>query len=367
MIKRFFILLILLGGIFGGIFYLKNQQAMQMQAQMSQAMPPAVIAAASVVLEQRQPSLRSVGSLVAVHGVQVSSETPGIVSEILFESGDRVKQGDPLIKLDATVDKAALSALRADQRLAEIEFKRSADLLPKKAVSRSDYDQAKAKLQSAQARVEEQLAVVSRKTIRAPFAGVLGIRQVNQGQYLNPGDGIAPLQSLDPIYIDYSLPERYFRQLEIGQPVKVSLDALPDEVFEARVSAIDAALMEGTRSIKLRATLSNPKQILRPGMFAEVRTLVGEPQEMLTIPQTALSYNTYGNFVMLVTENEQGQLVANRRQVETGAVQDGRTEINGGLQAGDRVVRAGHNKLRPGQQVSIDNQVPLDDAQVTTP
>ncbi len=367
MVKRFFILLILLGGVFGGIFYLKNQQAKQMQAQMSQPMPPAVIAAAPVVLEQRQPSLRSVGSLVAVHGVQVSSETAGIVREILFESGDRVKQGDPLIKLDATVDQAGLSALRADQRLAEIEFKRSAELLPKKAVSRSDYDQAQAKLQSAQARVEEQLAVVSRKTIGAPFSGMLGIRQVNQGQYLNPGDGIVPLQSLDPIYIDYTLPERYFRQLSIGQPVKVALDALPGEAFEAQVAAIDAALMEGTRSIKLRATLRNPNSTLRPGMFAEVRTLVGEPQETLTIPQTALSYNTYGNFVMLVAENEEGQLVANRRQVETGTVQDGRTEITSGLKAGEQVVRAGHNKLRPGQQVSIDNQVKLDDAKVSTP
>ena len=364
MVKRFFILL---GSVFGGIFYLKNQQAKQMQAQMSQSMPPAVIAATPVVLEQRQPSLRSVGSLVAVHGVQVSSETAGIVREILFESGDRVKQGDPLIKLDATVDQAGLSALRADQRLAEIEFKRSAELLPKKAVSRSDYDQAQAKLQSAQARVEEQLAVVSRKTIGAPFSGILGIRQVNQGQYLNPGDGIVPLQSLDPIYIDYTLPERYFRQLSIGQPVKVALDALPGEAFEAQVAAIDAALMEGTRSIKLRATLRNPNSTLRPGMFAEVRTLVGEPQETLTIPQTALSYNTYGNFVMLVAENEEGQLVANRRQVETGTVQDGRTEITSGLKAGEQVVRAGHNKLRPGQQVSIDNQVKLDDAKVSTP
>ncbi len=261
MVKRFFILLILLGGLFGGIFYLKNQQAMQMQAQMSQAPPPAVIAAAPVMLEQRQPSLRSVGSLVAVHGVQVSSETAGIVREILFESGDQVKKGDPLIQLDSTVDQAGLSALRADQRLAEIEFKRSAELLPKKAVSRSDYDQAQAKLQSAQARVEEQLAVVSRKTILAPFDGVLGIRQVNQGQYLNPGAGIVPLQALDPIYVDYTLPERYFRQIAIGQPVRVALDAMPDESFEARVSAIDAALMEGTRSIKLRATLNNPDSL----------------------------------------------------------------------------------------------------------
>ncbi|MDJ0805451.1 MAG: efflux RND transporter periplasmic adaptor subunit [Gammaproteobacteria bacterium] len=364
--KRFLILLLLLGGIFGGIFYLKNQQAMQMQAQMAQPMPPTVIAATSVTLEQRQPSLRSVGSLVAVHGVQVSSETAGIVSEILFESGDQVKQGDPLIKLDATVDQAALTALRADQRLAEVEYKRSADLLPKKAVSRSDYDQAKAKLQSARARVEEQRAVVSRKTILAPFDGVLGIRQVNQGQYLNPGEGIVPLQSLDPIYVDYTLPERYFQQISIGRPVRVTVEALPDETFEAKVTAIDAALLEGTRSIKLRATLNNVQGTLRPGMFAEVHTIVGEDRAILTIPQTAISYNTYGSFVMVVAENEAGQLSVARRQVEPGSVKDGRAEIVQGLEAGEQVVRAGHNKLRPGQSVSIDNRVELDDDKVET-
>jgi membrane fusion protein (multidrug efflux system) len=367
MFKRFVILLVLLLGVFGGIFYLKNQQALQLQAQISQPRPPAVIAAAAVVTEARQPSLRSVGSLVAVQGVQVSSETAGIVSEILFESGDRVQQGDPLIKLDATVDRAALAALRADQRLAEIEFKRSAELLPKKAVSRSDYDQAKAKLQSARARVEEQRAVVSRKTIPAPFDGLLGIRAVDQGQYLKPGDGIVPLQALDPIYVDYTLPERHFAELRIGQPVEIQVDALPEQTFRARVSAIDAALMEGTRAIKLRATLSNPEASLRPGMFAEVRTIVDDSHQVLTIPQTAVSYNTYGSFVMVVAENGEGQLIAQRRQISTGSVQQGRVEILQGLQVGERVVRAGHNKLRPGQAVKIDNQVVLDDARVGSP
>lgn len=367
MFMRFVILLFLLLGIFGGIYYLKDQQAKQMQAGMAQSMPPAVIASAPVLQEQRRPVLKSVGSLNAMNGIQVSCEIAGIVSEILFQSGDRVKKGDPLIRLDATVDQAALSALRADLRLAEIEHKRSSDLLPKKAVSRSDYDQALAKLQSAKARIEEQQAVVSRKTIRAPFDGLLGIRQVDLGQYLNSGEGIVPLHSLDPIYVDYTLPERHFRQLKLGQAVQVELDALPSEAFEAKVTAIDTALLEGTRSVKLRATLENPEEILRPGMFAEIRTIVGEAHTILTLPQTALSYNTYGSFVMVVAENDQGQLVATRRQVEVGSVQDGRVEIVRGLSAGEQVVRAGHNKLRPGQPVSIDNQVALDDTRVDTP
>ena len=367
MFTRLVFLLILLGMIFGGLFYLKTQQMAQSQAMMAQPRPPAVIAATEVLLEQRQPMLRSVGSLVAVQGIDVSCEVAGIVSEILFESGDRVKQGEPLIRLDATVGRAELNALRADQRLAEVEYKRSADLLPKKAVSRSDYDQAQAKYRSAQARIEEQQAVLARKTVRAPFAGLLGIREVDLGQYLQPGEGIVPLQLLDPIYVDFSLPEQSFQQLHIGQPVRVRLDALPGGDFDAKVSAIDAAIMEGTRSIRLRATLANPEGRLRPGMFAEVYTLVGEERQVLTVPQTAISYNSYGDAVMLLETDEKGQLVARRRQVETGPVQAGRVEISAGLKAGEQVVRAGHNKLRPGQAVTIDNSVQLDDAGVTTP
>jgi membrane fusion protein (multidrug efflux system) len=367
MLKRLVVLVIVLGVIFGGLFYLKTRQMAQSQAMMAQPRPPAVIASADVLLELRQPMLHSVGSLVAVNGIDVVSEVPGIVSEILFHSGDQVQQGEALLRLDATVDQAELSALRADLRLAEVEYKRSADLLPKKAVSRSDYDQAKAKYQSAQARIEEQEAVLARKTVRAPFGGLLGIRRVNLGQYLQAGEGIVPLQALDPIYVDYTLPEQNFPQLRIGQPVRLVLDALPGQRYSAEVSAIDAAIMQGTRSIRVRASLSNPDGRLRPGMFAEVATLIGDARPVLTVPQSALSYNSYGDAVMLLRKEDQGQLTVQRRQVQTGSVQAGRVEIVSGLEAGDKVVRAGHNKLRPGQPVKVDNSVALDDAQVTSP
>ena len=367
MLKRLVLLVILLGVIFGGLFYLKTLQMAQNQAMMAQPRPPAVIASADVLLELRQPTLRSVGSLVAVNGVDVVSEVAGIVSEILFQSGDRAEQGEPLLQLDASVDKAELNALRADLRLAEVEYKRSADLLPKKAVSRSDYDQAKAKFQSAQARIEEQQAMLARKTVRAPFSGLLGIRKVNLGQYLQPGEGIVPLQALDPIYVDYTLPEQAFRQLRIGQEVRLELDAFPGESASAEVSAIDAAIMQGTRSIRVRANLANPTGRLRPGMFAEVHTLIGDARPVQTVPQTAISYNSYGDAVMLLQTDDKGQLLTQRRQVQTGSVQNGRVEIIAGLQTGDRVVRAGHNKLRPGQPVKVDNSVPLDDAKVDAP
>jgi membrane fusion protein (multidrug efflux system) len=367
MLKRFTLLLILLFALFGSLFYLKSQQMVQMQQQMAAPRPPAVIATAEAVLESRQPTLRSVGSLVAVNGIDVSSEVAGIVNRILFQSGSRVKQGEPLIELDATVDKAELAALRADQHLANLEFKRIKDLLPKKVVTPSDYDQAQAKLQAAQARVEKQEAVVARKTIRAPFDGLLGIRKMDLGQYLNAGEAVVPLQELDPLYVDYTLPERYFGQLHIGQPLQVKLSMLPDERFSAEVIAIDAAIMEGTRSIKLRATLPNPEGRLRPGMFVEVHTLVGDLMQVVTVPQTAISYNSYGSAVMVVKADEKGQLTVQRRQVEPGAVQNGRVEIGSGLAAGEQVVRSGHNKLRPGQAVTIDNSVMLDDSGIVSP
>ncbi|MGD8589565.1 MAG: efflux RND transporter periplasmic adaptor subunit [Chromatiales bacterium] len=367
MLKRLLLLVIVLGVIFGGLYYLKTRQMAQSQAMLARPRPAAVIASADVLLELRQPMLRSVGSLVAVNGIDLASEVSGIVSEILFQSGDSIERGKPLLRLDATVDQAELNALHADLRLAEVEYRRSADLLPKKAVSRSDYDQAKAKYQSAQARIEEQEAVLARKTVRAPFSGLLGIRKVDLGQYLQPGEGIVLIQALDPIYVDYTLPEQTFRQLRIGQPVQLQIDAFPGERFSAEVSAIDAAIMQGSRSIRVRATLTNPDGSLRPGMFAEVHTLIGDARPVLTVPQTAISYNSYGDAVMLLVKDDQGQLTVQRRQIETGSVQAGRVEIVSGLERGDKVVRTGHNKLRPGQPVAVDNSVPLDDAQVTTP
>lgn len=367
MLKRFILLFILLFAIFGSLFYLKSQQMVEMQQQMAAPRPPAVIATAEAVLEQRQPSLRSVGSLVAVNGIDVSSEVAGIVSRILFQSGNRVQQGEALLELDATVDRAELTALRADQRLAEVEFNRIRDLLPKKVVTPSDYDQAQAKFQSAQARIEKQEAVIAQKTVRAPFSGLLGIRKVDLGQYLNAGEGIVPLQVLDPLHVDYTLPERYFQQLHLGQPVEITLNMLPGERFEAKISAIDAAIMEGTRSVKLRASLPNPDGRLRPGMFVEVSTLVGETKQVITVPQTAISYNSYGSAVMVVSKDENDQLTVQNRQVEPGPVHEGRVEIKSGLTAGEQVVRSGQNKLRPGQAVAIDNSVKLDNTQVSSP
>jgi membrane fusion protein (multidrug efflux system) len=322
-------------------------------------MPPAVIAAEAVQRESWQPGLAAVGSLVAFQGVQVASEIDGQVKAIHFESGAAVAAGDELVILDDDVDRAELAGLLAEKRLAEIQFERAKKLLRDKTISRSEYDQAEAGLDSAAAQVASQRARIDKKHIRAPFSGQLGIRQVDLGQYLAAGDAIVSLQAMDPIYVDYSLPERYLNQLSVGQAVEVRVQAHPGQVFAGTISAISPRIETGTRSVPVRATLGNPQQRLRTGMFAEVNTLLPPRDDVLTLPEQAVSYNPYGNSVFVV-EEKNGGLSVQRRQIETGSVRRGRVEVISGLQEGERVVTAGHNKLRNDMPVQIDNSVQLD-------
>lgn len=366
MIKRLILVILLLALIFGGIFGWKYLQMQQRQALQSQPVPPATVSSAPVIAMRWQPTLSAVGSLVAVNGIDVTTEVAGKIEEIRFKSSGKVAKGDILVKLDDTVDRATLEGLKADMRLAEVQFERNARLLPKRAVSQSVYDEAKARYESAQAQVASQEALISKKTIRAPFSGLLGIREVDVGQYLSPGDTIVQIQQLTPIFVDYALPERHFGQLKEGQAVQVALSAYPGESFAGQITAVDAAVNPATRSIQVRATLSNPHGRLRPGMFAEVTTAQGEPRPVLTIPRTAVSYNPYGDFVFLIKEGKNGQKLAQRTQITTGAIQQGRVEIVEGLKAGQQVVQAGQLKLRNGQPVQIDNSVELEPGEVAS-
>jgi len=327
--------------------------------------PPAVVAATEVVQENWQPSLQSVGSLVATNGIDVSTEVDGIVSEILFTSGQPVEQGQILIKLDASVDNAALEALRAERRLGEVQFNRAKDLMKKRATSKSEYDEAEARFDAAKARVKQQEEVIKRKVIRAPFAGLAGIREVDLGQYFKAGNPIVSLQALDPIFVDYTLPERYITRIKPGQTVKLKLDAIPGREFTGEVSAVNSGVDTGTRTLKIRATLSNSDNLLRPGMFAEVETVTDDARPVLTLPRTAISFNTYGNFVFVINKSEQGPPTVKRTAVETGEVREGRVVVNG-LTTGTQVVRAGLVKLRDNMPVKVDNQVKLDDAEITS-
>lgn len=354
MAKRIFLVILALGLVFGGIFGWKAYQ-MKQQAAMQAGPPPPVVAVSEVRVDSWVPAINAVGSLVAVSGIEVTSEVAGKVSAVRFDSGQTVTEGDVLLQLDDSSDKATLEGLIAERKLAELKFERVARLLPEKSVSQSEYDEARALLDSAAAKVTAQQALIDKKQIRAPFPGLLGIRRVDLGEYLSPGAPIVPLEQLDPIFVDFSLPERELARVSVGQQIEVRVQAYAEAVFSGVISAADPGVDSRSRSFRLRAILQNPDQRLRPGMFAEVRVLMPEAEQVLTIPRTAVSYNPYGDFVFVVQEQDGAQMVE-RRQIETGQSRDGRVSVSGGLQAGERVVSAGQVKLRNGQAVVIDDK-----------
>ncbi|MGJ0489353.1 efflux RND transporter periplasmic adaptor subunit [Methylobacter sp.] len=354
MIKRILLIITLSVLIFGGLFGWKFYRDRQAQSQM-QAPPPVVVAVTEVKREQWQPYLTSVGSLVAVSGIDVSNELAGTITAIYFESGQSVKKGQLLITLDTSTDEAELKGLQADAQLAQVRFERYEKLIGKQFISRSDYDQSRAQLAQAQSAVKAKLSVIAKKRIRAPFDGKLGIRLVDIGQYLAEGSAIVPLQKLDPIYVDFTLPEQHLGGLAIGQKMTVTVQAYPGKLFNGTISAMNPLIDIGTRSIKLRATLANPEQILRPGMFADVQVLSSRKQDVLTLPDTAITYNPYGDSVFVVESGAQG-LTVQRRQVKTGETREGRVQIIEGLKAGERVVSAGQVKLRNDMPVRIDDR-----------
>ncbi len=361
-ITRSLIALALLGAIFGGIFGYK----FLIQAPgggMGGGPRPANVMATEVIAEQWQGERRTVGSLTAIDAVAVSTEVAGVIERINFDSGDLIEAGDVLLTLDKSVDEAELAGLEAQAELARIEFARAEDLLPQRAISQSQFDEARARLDSAVAAVNTQQERIRQKTITAPFSGALGLRRVSPGQFLAPGSDIVNLQKLDPIYADFSLPERFLPGLQKGQAVEISTSAY-EQTFTGEITAIDSGVDAETRSVSIRATLDNPEGLLRPGMFAEVTVLEPEQRRVLTIPRTAVSFNTYGDFVLRINETEQG-LLSEQVQIETGEVRDGRVEVIRGLEAGERVVAAGLIKVRPGQPVTIDETTAMDPAGVT--
>jgi membrane fusion protein (multidrug efflux system) len=358
--KRLVIVVVGLVVVFGGIFGWKAYIGAKMGAMASTPPPPAVIAAAEVATETWVPYLTAVGSLVATQGVYVTNEVVGQVESIRFTSGGRVKKGDLLVTLDADVDRADLAGLEAERRLAEVQFERTSRLFKQdQAVPRSDLDAARARLENARAQVAARQALVAKKQIRAPFSGVLGIRQVNVGQYLPAGSEIVLLQALDQVYADFSLPERDLGRVATGLPVAVRVQPYGDEAFAGEITALDPGVDAATRNVRVRATLDNPDGRLRPGMFADVVVRLPEQRQVLTVPETAVLYQPYGDTVFVIREKD-GGLVAERVPITTGEVRDGQVEVATGLEAGQRVVSAGHVKLRNGQAVQIDNSVTLD-------
>ncbi len=354
--SRFVIVIIFLGLVLGGIFGYKFYQFGQLKEKLSQPQPPVQVSAVKAESEMWTPGIKAVGSVKAVNGIEVANEVPGVIKMINFESGDLVKQGDVLIYLDSATDEAALRTRKAEAQLTEQEFKRVSDLLPRRAVSQSQYDESKANLDAARARVNEAEAQLSKKVIRAPFDGTLGIRMVDLGEYIPTGTPIVEINMLDPIYVDFTLSEKNLPDVATGYPVQVTVAAVPGKTFDGSVSAVNTSVNPETRTVRIRATLSNKDSELRPGMFATIMTLQPSDNKVVTVPRTAISYNTYGDFAFVIEKNDQGTQVAKRRAVTTGATRNGRVSIVSGLEAGETVISKALLRVRAGQPVEIQDE-----------
>jgi len=355
LLKRILLLGVLALAIFGGLAGAKYLQIQRMITKFSAPQPPTPVAIAVVEQATWPRSLTAVGSVSAVQDVMVTTEVPGQIKAIRFESGDRVAAGDVLVILDDSIDAAELAGLRAAKRLADLQYARADKLRRERTMSEAQYDEAAARRSEADALVAAKAAHVEKKTIRAPIDGTLGLRRVDLGDYLAPGAEIVSLQSLDTVFVDYRLPERELARVKVGQDIGIRVQAYPDREFTGRIASIDPAIDVATRMVRIRARLPNEQGLLRPGMFAEVNTREDTVNEVLVVPNTAITYSPYGNSVYLVIDGD-GQLKVSRRPVSTGEVRDGLVAIVDGLAAGDRVVAVGQNKLRNDLTVVIAPQ-----------
>lgn len=361
-------MLIMLGVVLAVVFALAAYKGFSIyqQIQMFSAPQPAISVSAAVAREQPwQSRLPAIGTLKAYQGVDLTAEVQGTVKEVLFQSGEKVTLGQPLLQLDSEVERAILATAEAVRALARVEYQRGQDLIKRQAISKSEFDRLNAELLKAEASVTQLKAELDKKRILAPFAGTIGIRQVDTGDYLSPGTSFATLQDLSRLYVDFFLPEQDYPQLAIGQNVRLSLAAYPGEVFSGEISALNPKVEETTRNVQVRAMLPNPDNKLLPGMFANLEVLLPGEKPQVLVPETAITYTLYGNSVYVIGEQKDDQgavvkddkgqprLVVERRFVETGERRDGQVLVLKGLKAGEQVVTAGQLKLDNGAHVAI--------------
>jgi membrane fusion protein, multidrug efflux system len=361
------IMLLIVGIIFGGIFGYKAFVASMIKKSMATGkMPPVTVTAFKVGLEEWQPQLKAVGSFRAVCGVEVTSEIAGLVRQVAFNPGEEVKTGQLLVQLNADADVALLKSLEAAAELAQIAYERDKKQYIVQAVSQATLDTDAADLKSKKALVSQQAATLEKKTIRAPFPGRLGISMVNPGQYLNPGDKIVTLQSLDSLYIDFYMPQLLYAQLAKNQIVLASTDVYPNRIFRGRITTINPKADPDTRNIQVEAIFANAKRELLPGMFASVQVQAGKAERYLTLPQTAVTYNPYGETVYVVESSKgpDGKAILTVKQtfITVGRTRGDQIAILKGIKEGDTVVTSGQLKLRNGAAVVINNSIqPLND------
>ncbi len=371
MFRRMVIMLVLVGVAFAAIFGFEAFKARMIQKAIAGLRnPPQTVSTIAAATQPWQKRLEAVGSTRAEKGADLSAQVPGIVKAIHFQSGAKSEKGALLVELEAADDIAHLQSLQASEALAQLNYDRSSHLLKTDAVSKQTADTDLATLKSDQAQVAQQQALVGYKSITAPFSGRLGIRQVDLGQYIAPGTPIVTLQQLDPIFVDFYLPQQALAEIKVGQAVTAKVDTWPDLKFDGKILAINPLVNAASRNVKVRATFGNPDEKLLPGMFATVDIDVGALQHYVTLPKTAIYYNSYGNIAYVIKEGHEAgggekdagkggekQYVAQQVFVKTGETRGDQVAVLTGIEPGDVVVSAGQNKLHNGSPVLINNKV----------
>ncbi|QGM44908.1 efflux RND transporter periplasmic adaptor subunit [Methylocystis heyeri] len=367
--KPMLIMLASVGVVFGGLYGFNAFRSIMIGRFLaSMANPPQTVSVTTAKVSEWTPTLQAIGTFRAVSGADLALEASGVVEKILFQSGEDVAEGQVLLELRKDTDKSRLESLKATAELNEINLRRDQAQLKLKAVAQATVDSDSANLKSARAEVAQQEAVIAQKTLRAPFAGRLGIRSADLGQYLSAGTVVVTLQSLDTLYLDFVLPQQNLNGLSVGQSVTAAVDAFPDQSFVGKITAINSKVDQASRNVQVRAAFANPDRKLRPGMFAAVTIAVGKPELLVTVPQTAIVHAPYGASVFLAQKpadaKEGAGLVARQTFIQLGLTRGDEVAVQKGLKAGDVVVTAGQVKLRNGVPLKISDapQPPVEPA-----
>jgi membrane fusion protein (multidrug efflux system) len=362
MAKRMIMMLVVVVALLGGLAFFKFKQVEVAIAQGASYQPPPTAVTTVVAQRETWPSTLSViGTAAAIQGVTVSADLPGTIDKIHFESGQWVHEGDILLDLDTRQEKAQLASLEAQRDLAGINYGRAQQLVKAGVISRSDYDNATAQQKATEAQVGDIRAAIARKTIRAPFSGLLGIRQVSLGQYLAAGQAVVSLQAMNPIYVNFGVPQQDTPKVAAGHMIRVTNSDLPGLSFPGQITALDSVISEQTRNIQVQATLPNKGNKLRPGMFLQVELPLGQPRDVVPLPASAINYAPYGDSVFIVSEmkDAKGNTYRGVRQqvVKIEGSRGDQVAVTSGIHPGDEIVSSGVFRLRNGAAVQVNNTV----------
>jgi membrane fusion protein (multidrug efflux system) len=356
-------MIIMLAVVIAFIAIVGGFKVFQIKAAMSQSWqaPPEAVSTVVTTQEEWKTTLNAIGTVVAVNGVTIGADLPGVVESIEFDSGQTVNKGDVLMRLDTKQERAQLNAAEAQRELTRLDLERSKEMLAKQIIPQSTYDNTVAQFKSADARVGEIKATIERKTIRAPFAGILGIREVNLGQYLAGGAPIVSLQAMHPAYVVFNVPQQEIGKIRVGEPVEVTAESMPKSEV-GKISAFDSVVDEATRNVRVQAIFDNASGKLHPGMFVHAQLVRGASTQAITLPASAISYAPYGDSVFIVEEKtdpktQKPSRVVRQQFVKLGGSRGDQVAVVSGVKAGEEVVTSGVFKLRPGAAVVVNNSI----------